>query len=285
MIPRRLNLQRMRRTLGAASCVRGRPRFVARELGGRAAAGRYQLREAELVAHVRHPLLDMWVLEEVFRFKVYEPPEPVVASLDRLGHPLRILDLGGHVGFFGLFMRSRYPEAQVVSFEPDPGNAQVLRRTIEANGLERDWRLIEASAGTSEGQVELRSSFHLTKVSSASDRELERLQRGIGQAFPFLRETPLLRSEPHSVSELDVFPYLAQTDLAKLDIEGSEWAILADPRLEQLSARAVVLEYHPGYLPAGDPERVVVDALARAGYVADAPRRRHDAGTIWAWRP
>ena len=44
---------------------------------------------------------------------------------------------------------------------------------------------------------------------------------------------------------VDVFPYLAAADLVKIDIEGSEWEILADARFAGIAARVLVLEYHP----------------------------------------
>lgn len=63
-LARRLAPNRVRRTLGAASCVGERSRFVAHELRDQRALEHYHLRGSGLVAQVRHPLLDMWVLEE-----------------------------------------------------------------------------------------------------------------------------------------------------------------------------------------------------------------------------
>ena len=46
----------------------------------------------------------------------------------------------------------------------------------------------------------------------------------------------------------DVLGQIAEADLVKMDIEGGEWGILADPRIAR--QRALVLEYHPRGLPA-----------------------------------
>ena len=282
-VAKRLHPRRIRRTLGAASCVREPGRFVWRELVGAPAVGRYRLRSSGLVAHVRQPLLDMWVLEEVFRFRVYEPPREVAAGLAHLGRPIQVLDLGGHVGFFGLLIRSVLPDAQLVSVEPDPGNAELLRRTIEANGLQDRWRSLEACVGTSPGHAELRSSFHLSRVASGADDALERFHRGIEWAFPFLHDAPLLTVEQRGVTQLDAFPLMDGADLIKIDIEGSEWPILADSRFADLAAPALVLEYHPAYLD-GDAEPTVLGAIQASGYRVCRHVHNADAGLIWAWK-
>lgn len=262
-----------------------RARFVVSELRDIPIVARYQLRESDLVAEVRHPLLDMWVLEEVFRFRVYEPPAPVAAALATRGHQIRIVDLGGHVGFFGLYMRGLFPTANVVSFEPDPRNAVVLRHCVEANGLAETWRVIEACAATSDGTAEFSSSFHLSRMAPASDRSLGALQQDIRRAFPFLEGTALLESEHRRVACHDVFPFLLDADLVKFDIEGGEWEIFADERFRELDAAAVVVEYHPASAPQGDAESTIERELLGAGYITGAPRRSADAGMLWAWKP
>jgi len=283
-LARRLAPNRVRRTLGAASCVRERSRFVAHELRDRRALEHYHLRGSGLVAQVRHPLLDMWVLEEVFRFRAYEPPAQAARSVRALGRAPRVLDLGGHAGYFGLFALAGFPGARVVSFEPNPDNARTLRRCIEANGLGESWELVEACAAVEDGEVELDASFHLSRVGHA-DQALERLQDHIGGALPYLRGTALLdEAERHRVSARDVFPFLAEADLVKVDIEGGEWEILADPRLSELEAAAVVLEYHPPYCPRTDAEAAAREPLAAAGFVTGPVAPDDERGLLWAWR-
>ena len=282
-LARRFHPRRIRRTLGAAACVRERARFVWRELRDVPGVGRYRLRGTPLVALIRHPLLDMWVLEEVFRSGVYEPPAEVARGLRSLDRPIRVVDLGGHVGLFALFLRTRFPDAQIVSVEPDPGNSAQLREAIAANRLADRWQLIEASAGVAQGRVRFRSSFHLSQVASGPDDALERFQRRIGGVFPFLREGPLLAVREHEVTSIDVFGLLDDADLVKIDIEGSEWPILGDARFSGCSAPALVLEYHPAYLER-DAEQAVLEAVFGAGYRVCTHARNVDAGIVWAWK-
>jgi FkbM family methyltransferase len=282
---KRLHPQRLRRTLGAASCVRERARFVANELRDASIVREYHVRESGLLAAVRHPLLDMWVLEEMFRFQAYKPPASVRRSLEALDRPLRIVDLGGHVGLFGLFMRGLFPDASIVSFEPDPNNVAVLRRNIEVNALAARWRVLESCAATSDGQVEFESNFHLSRIAPASDQSLKEIHGHIGEAFGFLEGTALMQPAHRQVACADVFPFLAEADLVKIDVEGAEWEILADPRFAGLEATAFVLEYHPTYTSEPDAERAARRTLERAGYETEAPIKEPDNGLIWAWRP
>lgn len=281
---RELSPQRLRRLAGAAACVRERGRFAAAELTGRPPAATYRLRRSGLRVRIRHPLLDAWVLEEIFRFDAYRAPPAALAALDGVGAAPRVLDLGGHAGMFGLWVRERWPAALVTSYEPDPGNAEVLEACIRANALEDRWRLVGAAAGAGAGEVILHSSFHLSRVAAAGDTSLQEFQAGIAGALPFLAGRELLSSHKVTVPRHDVLAEVARADLLKLDIEGAEWEILADPRFAATHARAVVLEYHPRYAPAADADALVLDLLGRAGFTGEVVRRDPDGATLWAWR-
>ena len=278
----RLTSDRLRRTLGAAACVRERWRFVMTELRDKDTQSQYRLRQSGLAVNMRHPLLDMWVLEEVFRHGAYELPDGPAHALHRLGRAPVVADLGGHIGLFGLFVLSQFPDARIESYEPDPDNARVLADTIEANGRRGAWRLIEACAATADGSIEFDSSFHLSGIARGS--ALESKQEQVAAAFPFLSGRRLLTPERRRVQARDAFPHLLGADLIKMDIEGGEWEILADPRFAEIGASALVLEYHPPYGPHADAEAVVRGHLARAGLESGPVIPGDDAATLWAWR-
>ncbi|MGI9021604.1 MAG: FkbM family methyltransferase [Solirubrobacterales bacterium] len=281
---RRLHPHRIRRTFGAASCVREPAGFVIAELRNVPVVRRYRLRGSGLAAYVRHPLFDMWALEEQMRLRVYDPPEVVAQRLRALERPLRVLDLGGNAGYFGLFAFATLPVAEVVSFEPEPGNARLLERQIAGNGLGDCWRLVEACAAPADGDAELVSSGLLSTASPDPAATLEGEQERIRGFFPFLEGTPFLTRRRFRVESRDVFPFLSEADLIKIDIEGGEWALLADPRFAETDATALILEYHPRYLAAGDAIEVLRESLEGAGYQVGEPERGADAGLLWAWR-
>ena len=89
-----------------------------------------------------------------------------------------------------------------------------------------------------------------------------------------------------AVPAVDAFPYLEKADFVKLDIEGGEWALMADPRFASLPTRALVVEYHPHMCPAPDPRAEAEALLTGAGWKLqhmnfDMPPGH---GVIWAWR-
>ena len=276
--------KRLVRTVGAASCVREPLRFCGRELSGRRRTEAYRLRGSELRAMIRHPLLDLWVLEEIFRKRAYALPAAVEQRLRSLGRALRVLDLGGHVGLFGLWFLSLFDDARVTSFEPDPGNAAVLRRCVAANGLAASWEVIEAAASNSDGTASFLSEFQLSQIGddpSALGPERE----GLEQIFPFLAGRPLMKPRPVTVATRDVLPDLRECDFLKLDIQGGEWDLLTDPRFGQLSATALVIEVHPQGCPAGDHVALAAERLENAGFSLEPPVPAHGVEwVIWATR-
>jgi hypothetical protein len=85
---------------------------------------------------------------------------------------------------------------------------------------------------------------------------------------------------------VDAFAVAGFADLVKIDIEGSEWEILADARLASLPAQALVMEWHDKRCPHEDPSAAARAALADAGFeVLCEHRPLASNGTIWALRP
>lgn len=274
----------MARTVDAASCVRERGRFVVRELAGRQATAVYQLRDVPFRAAIRHPLFDMWVLDEVFRNRVYALPAAVEARLKELGRPVRVLDLGGHAGLFALWLRATLPDAHVTSYEPDPENASVLRQCVRVNRLDAHWEVVEAAASTAEGTAQFVSDGPLSQFADTPDA-LRDEHAVLEQIFPFLRGRRLLTPHEVMVRTTDVMPLLAQCDFLKLDIQGGEWPLLTDPRIEALGAVALVIELHPQAAPVDDPLMWTTTLLERLGYALEVMPAHGRERIIWATRP
>lgn len=239
-----------------ASPVRERVRFLARELRRPAEPHAYRLRSGGATILVRHGTPDVAALGEVFYERQYEPPEEVATFLQGLGHPLTILDLGANVGLFGAFAATRFPDAQIVAIEPDPSNIELLRRMAGANDW--DWEVIEAAAAPADGVVPFASGRFTHS----------RIEEGAA-----------------SVRAVDVMPFLERADLAKVDIEGAEWAILGDERFPSFAPPALALEHHPYLSPGDDPRSAVLRLLNDAGYeVLRLMDLAPGQGLLWALR-
>lgn len=261
----RVNLaERLGTFRDVAATVREPLRLSARRLGGRATVGRYHLRSSGLAIHLRHDVIaDLATLVQTFRLDHYVLPAPVEAALNGTGRPVRALDLGANIGMFGAWFLSRHPDGEVVAYEADPSNASIHALTVAANAPKVRWELVAAAAGARDATVRFLAG-HATnsRLADASD------------------------TEATDVPQHDVLARAGEVDLIKVDIEGAEWELLADPRFAGLPARAVALEYHAARCPEPDPRMLARRLLADAGYeVADAELDAEPGhGMVWGWR-
>ena len=246
-----------------ASLVQEGLRFATNELRRRPVTGVYRLRESGVAIVIRHHTGDVMVLDEIFSQQEYEPPREAEVALSALPAAPRVVDLGANIGLFGAWVLARYPEATIVAVEADPSNAAIHRRAIEANGLDARWRLVDGFASTGPGIIRFAAGLHAT--SHAVDREEEWLE----------------------VPTVDVLPELVGADLVKIDIEGAEWDLLADPRFARTRPRVVVLEYHQEGCPEPDPPATAEKALRAAGLevVPTGRKPQLGAGLLWAFGP
>jgi FkbM family methyltransferase len=205
--------------------------------------------------HVRHRSRDLDILTEIFGRGTYEPPR---ALAPKLQGPLRVTDAGGNIGLFGVFALERWDVTSIVSYEPDPLNAQLLMATAAPHPR---WRVIPAAVSNIAGTLQFRAGMHSESRAALPGEE------GL------------------TVPTVDVYDGAA-ADLFKMDIEGGEWPILTDTRLAGLATRAVVLEWHANGCPAPDPGEHARRLLREAGFTEQHRGEEcPENGLLWAWRP
>jgi FkbM family methyltransferase len=254
-------------TARALSVVHERARFLRGQLAGHGTA-RYELRRRPGVFHLRHGSGDVAILNKIFArdpaTSSYEPPAAVAAALDATRAP-RILDVGANIGLFGVYALGRWPEARITSFEPDPDNFRVLDLTVGANQREGSWDDVPAAVSNADGELEFApgdgAKSHLSPT-AADEATI-------------------------TVPAVDFFGRLGDgVDLVKMDIEGGEWQILADPRLATAPVRVIRLEWHTLLCPEDDARTAAVDLLKAGGFphVVDGDRQHGRNGVLWAWR-
>lgn len=124
-----------------------------------------------------------------------------------------ILDLGANVGFFALYAATNAPQARVVSIEPVPSTFQRLARHLELNSLNGRVSALNGAVGGHTGK-----RFIALENVPAGQRRL--LADGKENARPGI-EVSCYTLE----SILDQYN-LNSVDLAKVDIEGSEFEVL-----------------------------------------------------------
>jgi FkbM family methyltransferase len=240
--------------------VRERVRFVLRELPERRVLAQYALARSGLPVFVRHGTPDIVTLDEVFYQEIYAFPDVVMARLRTLGRPPKVLDLGANIGLFGVFALGELPGGHVTAVEADPANVSVLLQCAAANSDRGEWEVIEAAASNRDGTLSFAAGAYSLSHVAAPDEP--------GRPVP----------------AQDAVPPMARADLVKMDIEGGEWAILSDPRLEAAPPPALVLEYHTRFCPEPDPRAAAVRALERIGMETRPFDERDGHGMVWAWR-
>jgi FkbM family methyltransferase len=268
--------------LRAAMALAGRQtthpwRFALNELLLRHGVRSYVAKRTGRRIVLRHPMSDAWVVHEVLERGAYAPPPEVAAAVRGLGRAPRVLDLGAHVGTTTLLLLETWPDASITAVEPNPHNARLLRRMIELNDLGDRVDLREVAVGVAPGEVRIAGFSILSHV--------ERDEFETTDLWPFLRR---IHGEPQAadVPRIDAFDVLADADVVKLDIEGAEWEILADPRLRDAAPRAIVLEFHWQSCPGDDAATEAARLLREAGFETGPPFDEHDGvGMLWAWRP
>lgn len=201
---------------------------------------------------------DLEALFELFERGEYEPPGQLAdrLSASRVKH---VLDIGANVGMFSARAVGRWPAAEVTAYEPSPDNADTYREWAASRPRVT---LIEACASTYEDRFRFDPGY-----GGGSRRIADSNPGGI------------------EVAAVDVLPTLLGADFVKIDIEGGEWEILADPRLGDLHDVTLVMEYHrylAPSLPAGDAARRLLEA---AGFTVGYPTPNYwGHGTLWAWK-
>ena len=163
------------------------------------------------------PSHDYQTALEIFFERIYE------CDLDP-SSVRRIIDLGGNVGYSCLFWCEKYPNASVLTFEPHPTHCRLLEWHVEKNGYANRVKLVAAAAGVREGAANLTDEDDGSAI--VQDASANSMGVRVADVFQTIPDGPI--------------------DVLKMDIEGSEYAILADPRFEALAARTdrVLLEWH-----------------------------------------
>ena len=237
-----------------ARLVRETAPFLLNTLRSSRAPRRYRLKSNGSVFYLRHHTGDVAIFRKFAAYRDYDFPQAVA---DRLrGASISVVDLGANIGLFGVHARSNADVATMVSFEPDEANAAVLERVIAEYG--GSWQLVKACASNRDGEAHF----------AGGKANLSRIA-----------------DEGIVVPVVDAVPYLVAADLAKVNIEGAEWDILADERFVAQSPPVLILEYHKIANPEPEIHSLALRLLSAAGYSGhELVNQSEENGLIWAWK-
>jgi FkbM family methyltransferase len=159
-------------------------------------------------------------------------------------------DIGANVGHFTLYGCAVNPHLHVYAFEPVERTLEHLRRNIRKNGWEDRCTLINAAAGSEEGEIDL----HVPYDDFPSSASLE--PEGFNNIAGELVKTPLLRLDNYFMDK-------TPPEVLKIDVEGFEHHVLKG--LSTLFAAGyrpiIILECNPG-----GPDQEITDILVPLNY-------------------
>ena len=241
--------------------------FLAWKLGGFGTDVQVQLRGErvfrddrppgpKLVLRRRASNGDYGVAYEIFVDRLLFPPVWIPPERVKL-----IVDLGANVGMSCLWWLSNYWRARVLAFEPHPEHARQAQSNIVRNGFAGRFELHEAAVGGS-----VRRAVLSNAGSSSSLNEPGR--------------------DGFEVEVVDLFTVLRSqhVDILKIDIEGSEEALLGDPRFRGLSVGALVMEWHARSNDRESGREWSIRRLQELGYRTYVTQDLDRHGIIWGYR-
>jgi FkbM family methyltransferase len=155
--------------------------------------------------------------DEIWKREIYRLPHPESIR--------SILDCGANIGMGTLYFAVHYPNASIVSFEPDPKIFDLLQRNCDAWNVDHA-TLVNAAVWTSEA-----GGLQFASEGADSGSLIEGQSQHTGDVI----EVPAKRLRD----------YLDQPiDLLKMDIEGAEVAVLEDCDSSLQQVKNLFVEYH-----------------------------------------
>jgi len=203
------------------------------------------------------PTKDIDIAYEIFVPDIYQCPKELDVKDVR-----KIVDVGANVGYSCIYWLHHFPDSRVIAFEPHPDHVRQINLHLQINDVADRVTLLASAAGTQAGKMFLTDMGPESALLAASSNN-----------------TIL-------VPVVDWFTEIGeeQIDLLKIDIEGSEYPLLADTRFESLKIKTCVLEWH-NTSDYPDGRTWCINRLTQLGYsVVPGKIDRPPAGLLWAFR-
>jgi FkbM family methyltransferase len=163
-----------------------------------------------------------------------------------------VLDIGGNQGFFACY--AAWLGCNVLTFEPDADNMQLLRSNLEANGFTNRVKAVQAAVKTTAGEACL---FRTGRLGGGMNTTVAQFAKRLGFGDGEIITVPSVNLPDTLKAEA-----IERIRLCKIDCEGAELEIvesLSSVEMERIDAFAV--EFHRD---AYSPD-LLVAALERWG--------------------
>lgn len=160
-----------------------------------------------------------------------------------------VMDCGGHIGSFTMYIKSYWPNAKILALEPVPENLELYEANIKRNHL-ADVSVIPYAVYGESGTfyIDL-SNKQMDAVHITSEKPTHNL---------------FIEVQAKTLDEILQDANISVVDLMKLDIEGAEYHLFQHS-VQSLNAhvRRIIMEFHPAGNLAKRNE--IVEALCGEG--------------------
>ncbi len=170
-----------------------------------------------------------------------------------------IIDCGSHIGLSILYLKKVYPDSEIIGFEPNPENYQILLKNIKTNKLS-NIKVFNLALSNKTGNM----NFFINLDQYAPWTWGDTL---IPNMWGKNHKTKIIPTKTKLLSTYITRP----VNLLKIDIEGSEQAILKEIESKLYLVETIVLEYHPikSMIKLNDYS-VIKQILERHGFIVKA---------------
>ena len=187
-------------------------------------------------------------------FKIYEPDQTkIVKKYVHEGDV--VIDVGAHVGYYTLLMAQLVGKnGKVYSFEPDPVNFELLKKSVEINGFENVVLIQKAVSDTTE-KIKLFLGDNDSAINRIYDAKLGDAKKSI------------------DVESITIDEYFKENDklfnFIKIDSEGSEAKIINGMEKFLTKNRKLIMmtEFFPFLIKkSGDEPKQYLKSLENSGF-------------------
>ena len=187
-------------------------------------------------------------------FKIYEPNQTkIVKKYVHEGDV--VIDVGAHVGYYTLLMAQLVGKnGKVYSFEPDPVNFELLKKSVEINGFENVVLIQKAVSDTTE-KIKLFLGDNDSAINRIYDAKLGDAKKSI------------------DVESITIDEYYKENDklfnFIKIDSEGSEAKIINGMEKFLTKNRKLIMmtEFFPFLIKkSGDEPKQYLKSLENSGF-------------------
>ncbi len=153
-------------------------------------------------------------LDEIFIQEIYK---------QELRENANVIDCGANIGLSVIYIKNHHPSANIIAFEPDEKNFELLTKNVGSFQLKKVELRKEA--------VWIEDGFLNFKTEGSMSSKIEP-SNNLGVQVKATRLKNLLKN---------------QVDFLKMDIEGAEYEVIKDIRQELVNVQNLFIEYHGNF--------------------------------------